>query len=321
MAIPRIFVSSTCYDLKYIRENLKYFIKTIGYEPVLSEEGAVFYDPGQHTHDSCLTEIPNCQMFVLIIGGRYGAQFRDRDSSVTNEEYREAIKNKIPVFALVEQSVYSDHHVYITNKENRAVDEAQIIYPSADSTKIFEFIEEVRTNVANNAIAPFKDFSDIESYLRQQWAGMMFSFLSRQNEQDRVANMMTQLVKMSERIEFLSSQVLKSVGSEESKTLVYLYDLMLDNPAVKALLSTGYKPDPITILMSDTLLDCAENLGKELLVVEGVDFSLSSKGEIEKHHLPYVEKAYQELRAAMIKQVEAQGQTVEGLIASQVEET
>lgn len=27
MATPRIFVSSTCYDLKYIRENLKFFVR------------------------------------------------------------------------------------------------------------------------------------------------------------------------------------------------------------------------------------------------------------------------------------------------------
>ncbi|EGQ7962989.1 DUF4062 domain-containing protein, partial [Vibrio parahaemolyticus] len=66
MASPRVFVSSTCYDLKYIRENIKYFVKTLGYEPVLSEDGAVFFNPEEHTHDSCLSEVPNCQMFVLI---------------------------------------------------------------------------------------------------------------------------------------------------------------------------------------------------------------------------------------------------------------
>ncbi|MDP1845332.1 MAG: DUF4062 domain-containing protein, partial [Candidatus Moranbacteria bacterium] len=54
MPPPRVFVSSTCYDLKYIRENLRYFIERMGYEPVLSEEGDVFYDPAMHTHDSCL---------------------------------------------------------------------------------------------------------------------------------------------------------------------------------------------------------------------------------------------------------------------------
>ena len=52
MPAPRVFVSSTCYDLRYIRENLKFFIRTLGFEPVLSEEGAVFYDPSMPVEDA-----------------------------------------------------------------------------------------------------------------------------------------------------------------------------------------------------------------------------------------------------------------------------
>ena len=95
MAFPRVFVSSTCYDLKYIRENLKYFIRRLGYEPVLSEEGSVFFDPNLHTHDACIAEVPNCHMFVVIIGGRFGAQFKGETHSITNAEYREAVRLKI----------------------------------------------------------------------------------------------------------------------------------------------------------------------------------------------------------------------------------
>ncbi|MAF85774.1 MAG: hypothetical protein CL875_04780 [Dehalococcoidales bacterium] len=60
MAIPRVFISSTCYDLKYIRENLKCFIRTLGYEPVLSEEGPIYFDPAMSTQDSCLREVSSC---------------------------------------------------------------------------------------------------------------------------------------------------------------------------------------------------------------------------------------------------------------------
>jgi hypothetical protein len=74
---------------------------------VLSEDGAVFYDPTLHTHDACLAEVPNCQMFVLIIGGRYGGKYKDDEHSITNAEYREAVRLKIPVFALVDNSVYN----------------------------------------------------------------------------------------------------------------------------------------------------------------------------------------------------------------------
>ena len=87
MAVPRVFVSSTCYDLKYIRENIRYFINNMGFESILSEDGDVFYAPEQHTHDACLSEVQNCQMFVLIIGGRYGGNYKQEDKSITNKEY------------------------------------------------------------------------------------------------------------------------------------------------------------------------------------------------------------------------------------------
>lgn len=182
MAIPRVFVSSTCYDLKYIRENLKYFVRTIGYEPVLSDDGDIFYNPSSHTHDACLKEVSTCQIFVLIIGGRYGGAFKESDSSITNNEYREAVKEKIPVFVLVEASVYSDHNLYQTNfKENHEIVE-KIRYPSCDNVKIFKFIDEVRRKAVNNALFSFNDFSDIESYLKKQWAGMLYDFLDQKKK-------------------------------------------------------------------------------------------------------------------------------------------
>src|SRR5665648_960339 len=109
MATPRVFVSSTCYDLRYIRENLKFFIKNMGFEAILSEDSDVFYDPQKHVEDSCLDEVTNCQMLVLIIGGRYGSKYKSEPESITNHEYKMAIKNKIPVFAMVEQQVNAEY--------------------------------------------------------------------------------------------------------------------------------------------------------------------------------------------------------------------
>ena len=185
MAIPRVFISSTCYDLKHIRESLKYFVKTIGYEPVLSDEGDVFYSPDIHTHESCLKEVETCQIFILIIGGRYGGKFIHNETSITNNEYKTAIENNTPIFALVEQSVYSEHLVFSTNKKQHADIAHRIAYPSVDNVKIFEFIDEVRKQIKNNAIYSFKDFSDIESYLKKQWAGMMYDFITNRNSNDR----------------------------------------------------------------------------------------------------------------------------------------
>jgi hypothetical protein len=176
MAIPKVFIASTCYDLKYIRSSLKYLVESLGYEPILSEYGQIFYNPDESTHDSCLNEVVNCQLFVLIIGGRFGGKFKDSDKSITNKEYEKALELKIPIFTLIEQDVYSEHHVYVENKNKPEIE--KINFPAVDSTAIFDFIDVVRKQSINNAIHPFNNFNDIEDYIRKQFAGLFFSFLT-----------------------------------------------------------------------------------------------------------------------------------------------
>ena len=65
MADMRVFVSSTCYDLSLLRSQLRTFIKSVGYEPVMSDHGDVIYDPRLHTHTSCLEEVRSCDMLIL----------------------------------------------------------------------------------------------------------------------------------------------------------------------------------------------------------------------------------------------------------------
>ncbi len=42
MAVPRMFISSTCFDLHEVRRNIRDFISNFGYEPVMSEYGDIF---------------------------------------------------------------------------------------------------------------------------------------------------------------------------------------------------------------------------------------------------------------------------------------
>lgn len=43
MAAPRVFISSTYYDLRHVREDIGNFIKSMGYEPVMHDKGGVTY--------------------------------------------------------------------------------------------------------------------------------------------------------------------------------------------------------------------------------------------------------------------------------------
>lgn len=285
MATPRVFVSSTCYDLKYIRENLRYFISQIGYDPILSEDGAIFYDPKTHTHDACIAEVPNCQIFILIIGGRYGGAYKDTEKSITNAEFKKAAELKIPVFAIVEQSVYNEHLVYTKNKLNKEIDCAKIIYPSVDNVKIFDFIDEVRQSSTNNAITPFKDFGDIESYLKKQWAGMMFSFLVKENEKARIDDTLALISGVNERIEMLSRQILASVGSDQAKLTAELYDLIYSYECIRDLKYMGVTfshTDVIDAVGYDDLLECYNikvTIERECSE-EGDEYSIWSNGKI-----------------------------------------
>lgn len=301
MAILRVFVSSTCYDLKYIRENLKYFINTLGYEPVLSEEGSVYYDPNLDTQDSCLREIPSCQMFVLIIGGRFGEAYKDTGDSITNNEYREAVKSKIPVFALVDSSVLTEFTLYQKNKANKKINEKEIDYASADSPKIFDFVEEVRTNSVNNALVPFSNFSGIESYLKQQWSGMMYSFLTRQNEESRVADTLSALTQISEKVEFISTEILKSIGTDEAKIMSELYDLVMGSQILSELRFFDLKPTPKDILRNETFKDLTASLGREIGVVVKGDFAMSKRLDGKQYKYRIKRFRYEEVSNGYLK--------------------
>ncbi len=226
MPNPRVFVSSTCYDLKYIRESLRNFIISMGFEPVLSERGNVFYNPLMNVQDACLAEVRNCQIFLLIIGGRAGSQYKNTASSITNVEYREAVKNKIPIFALVEQEVLGDYLIFKQNKENKNIDVAKLNYRAIDTIKIFDFMEEVQKNAINNALTPFSSITELQSFLKQQWAAMMYTFLSEQSENKRVASVLDSLTIMSERIEFLAKQILQIVGTNSDKAMAEINEKM-----------------------------------------------------------------------------------------------
>ncbi len=258
MPSPRIFISSTCYDLKYIRENLKFFMRNLGYEPILSEEGNVFYDPDLNVQDACLVEVSACQMFVLIIGGKYGSRYRDTEKSITNAEFQEAVKAKIPIFALVERTVYEQFRVFCENIKNRSCKPEKIRFPAVDSTKIFCFIKEVQQNTTNNALIPFSNYEEMQSYLKQQWAGLMFRFLTSESESKRLTDTLNALSRATEKIEYLTRQVADSVATPNSKILIELSDIISKKAVSTILTRLDKKLYPQNFLKYSTVDDFLE---------------------------------------------------------------
>lgn len=236
MANPRVFISSTYYDLKHIRSSMDIFIESMGYESILSEKGNIAYSPDMPLDESCYKEVSSADIFVLIIGGRYGSEasdgerekskeFFDRYESVTKKEFEEANKRDIPTYVLIENSVYSEYQTYLRNKKNE-----NISYAHVDSVNIFKFIETILSRPRNNPMKTFEKFSDINSWLREQWAGLFRELLKRMSDQKKFTELSHQvdgLKEINTTLKTYLEAVMKVVSPDESNIVIQAEDKRL----------------------------------------------------------------------------------------------
>ena len=180
MAKPRIFISSTFYDLRHVREDLERFIRELGYDSVRNETGSIPYGKESASETYAYQEVEHSDMIVSIIGGRYGTESQEEAGySISQNELRRALERRIQVFIFVEQGVL---HEYSTYKLNRNV--KGVKFQFVDDVRVYEFIEKLNQLPQKNPIAPFQTSKDIIDFLRAQWAGLFQRFL---REQSRIA--------------------------------------------------------------------------------------------------------------------------------------
>ncbi len=223
MAIPKVFISSTCYDLLQIRDSLFDFITDQYLEPILSEKGDVFYHPDLHTHESCLDEVGNCQLFVLIIGGRFGGKYKyDPKISITNAEYDAAVTKNIPVYTFIKREVYEDHRLYQSNKHDDKLIE-KITFPAVEkqeyAVNIFEFINRVRRSEVNNGFFTFELVKEIKDNLGKQWSGLLYqSLMDRQSkiQQKLYQKTLDNLTLLNRKTEEIVKNLYKEIKPEKA---------------------------------------------------------------------------------------------------------
>lgn len=240
MANLKVFVSSTCYDLGIVRSQLRGFVSNFGYEPVMSDFSDVLFDPRSHTHTSCIQEVSNCDMLILIIGSRFGGKvipdalelinidfvkglsknnklLEDaKNISITQLEVLKAIESEVPVFTFIDNRVLHDHLVYEKNKESEILD--NIIFPSIEKKEtakyIFEFINFLRHRTENNNIVGFSKMEDIETFLRKQWSGLLQRLLYEQRFKKTEERRMDYI---SNQIADIKTAIMTSISSTELK--------------------------------------------------------------------------------------------------------
>lgn len=236
MARPRIFISSTYYDLRQVREDLDRFVRSLGYESVRHETGRIPYTKDEKLEVSAYRELEFCDILVCIIGGRFGTESQENTGfSITQTELKKAVEKNIPVYVFVERSVLSEYSTYLLNKENQ-----EIKYRHADDIRVYQYLESIHALPKNNPISGFGTSSDITSFLSEQWAGLFQRFLQQQQRitEIHVLEEMNAISKtMRDLVTFLTEE--KKSGDEAIKSI-----LLSNHPVfgrLAKITKTGYR--------------------------------------------------------------------------------
>lgn len=187
MAKPRIFISSTYFDFKNVRDDLDRFVRSLGYEAVRHEVGQVPYERSQKLDSSCYKEVEHCDILVCLIGGRFGSNSSDSEYSITKKELKTALDAGKQVYIFIDAPVYHEHDFYLDNKDTETTK-----YRHANNIKIHQFIEEINSLNQGNIIFPFNTTSEIIKILQEQWAGL-FQRLLVENSNSTLTSMISEL--------------------------------------------------------------------------------------------------------------------------------
>lgn len=178
MSQLNIFISSTCFDLSQIRQDLSDAIIRWGHKPLMSESISFPINPSLSTEENCIRTVRDeADIFVLIIGARYGYKLNS-GKSITNTEYLTAIEKGIPIYTFTFKQMMSIFPIW---EKNPNADFSDII----DDNKIFEFIREVRYR-SNKWNFPFENAKDIINTLHEQLSILFKHTLKTQQKYDNV---------------------------------------------------------------------------------------------------------------------------------------
>lgn len=296
-----IFISSTCYDLSQIREDLKKAIISLGHNPILSENSNFPINPSYSNTENCINAInQEADVLVLIIGNKYGYKDEKTGKSITNSEYLAAVAKGIPVYTFTLRDMLNYYEVW---RHNREGDFSFIV----DTNKIFTFIEDVRVKSGRWNFS-FSNAQDIIETLKSQLSILFKKSLQsqlkinsckfssiRENVSPKVYSILIEKPSSYE-MKFLLSNMDETVSSFNDLRKDYEYSIL-------------YKADKYIYNVSDFIEYAQLTLGRfqsivkslNVLVNEAFNDYYGERGVVSNiEGLYYVSKAYGKLYSALI---------------------
>lgn len=157
----RIFISSTIRDLAFVRSSLAGQIESLlGHHAVVSESIEFNFTGSGNIVESCLEEIEKSDVYLLVIGERYGSIVPEWGISITHAEYRHALAVGKPVLVMVVNRIWILYQ-----------DDSPTLEPG-----LKHFIDEVSSNFARN-VKPFDSSDDAFAYVRAQLSVLLKNYV------------------------------------------------------------------------------------------------------------------------------------------------
>ncbi|WP_434588843.1 DUF4062 domain-containing protein [Pseudomonas sp. R4-76] len=96
----KVFISSVVRGFEQFRAAAKDAVETLDMKPVMSEHfGARAYS----SEHACLTEVDQCDIYILILGANYGYELQP-GLSVTQQEFHQAVSKRKPILVFIQQT-------------------------------------------------------------------------------------------------------------------------------------------------------------------------------------------------------------------------
>jgi hypothetical protein len=166
---PRIYVASTCYDLRDLRVEVARALRENGYHPYLNEDSDFPVMKGVNSYQACVEAVKQSDCLVLIIGTRYGGEIQERGISITELEYRTARDFRIPRINFCLDTVWNMVQI---KRNNPQLNYPEYFHEKKEKVdKIFRFLDDVRKyeiSKEDNWVYPFRNSVELKDILIQR---------------------------------------------------------------------------------------------------------------------------------------------------------
>lgn len=112
---PRVFLSSTCYDLVDLRATLDAMLSKAGFTILASDMAETKFSAlgNVDSVETCVENVRSSDALLLVFDRRYGPRIPGRgDASATRAEYEGAITSGIPVITFARKEFLNDFRLY-----------------------------------------------------------------------------------------------------------------------------------------------------------------------------------------------------------------